>query len=138
MCLAGPLLEAHLERRLLPELVGPLRGVPVLAGRVQGQVEVVDDPGQDEAHLVVGEVAADAVAGPVAEGAEAAAVVAVEGRGRVVDALREPALRAVALGVVEVGLGGVHGQVVDADDGLGDEEMLEDVKLVVQERKKRE
>lgn len=68
---------------------------------------------------MVGQVPADAVARPKAEGLVHLAPVARKRRGRLGLGIRQPALRAESSRAVEVARGVVGGEVVDADEGLG-------------------
>ena len=48
-----PSLDVNIERLLLPQRKRPLPINPVARARGQGEVELIDEPGKDEAHLGV-------------------------------------------------------------------------------------
>ena len=98
---------------LLPQTIDILP-TPVPTLLTQLKVKVPDHAGQDEAHLHVGQVLADAVARAHGEGLQDGAAVVGELRGRGV----EPALGDEGQGAGEVGRGGEGRPVVDADDCL--------------------
>ena len=92
--------------------------MPLAALGRELHVEVPEDLCHEQAHLVVGEDAADAVAVAVAEGLVHGAVVAVEGRRRVLGVLRQPALRHEVVRPVEVARLVVRRVLVDYDARL--------------------
>lgn len=92
--------------------------LPVLALGAELEVKVPHDAGHDDAHLVLGEVAADAVAGADGEGLDGVAVVLVEGGRGVRLGVGEPALGDELGRAVEVVGVGVGGGLVDGNLGL--------------------
>lgn len=72
----GSFFELNHQRRLLPNGKGTLPRQPILTFWQQAlKVKAEKDPGHDKAHFGIGQVFADAIARPVAEGLESGHVV---------------------------------------------------------------
>lgn len=78
----APARQVDLKGRLLPEPKDSLV-IPPITARIQSQIEMEEDLGHDEAHLVVCQLTTNAVPGAEAEGLMHIPPIVVEWRGGV-------------------------------------------------------